>query len=152
MDSVQMYKFCVDDPHISKFFKGVYSRDRLPSFIDVKPCAIIVNTHPSSMPGEHWLAMYFDTKGRTEFFDPYGKAPNTFDMEKFLQTTSSSWSFNNKQIQAPHSLMCGPICLFYLFFRCRNFSLCSIQNFFSQDYENNEKMIRNFIDLFSEDL
>lgn len=149
MDSIEMFKFCLDDPHISKIFRGVYSRDRLPSSIDIKPCAFIVNTHPSTMPGEHWLAIHFDSKGHAEFFDPYGKAPINFDLEHFLQTTSTSWSFNNKQIQAPLSLMCGPICLFYLFFRCRNFSLQTLQSFFTQDYKNNEKLIRNFIILFT---
>ncbi|MEQ2301665.1 hypothetical protein AMECASPLE_038394 [Ameca splendens] len=36
------------------------------------PAYFIVNTHPSHMPGEHWLALTLDENGEASFFDSYG--------------------------------------------------------------------------------
>jgi hypothetical protein len=36
---------------------------------------LIVNTDPHNKPGSHWVAIYGDGDGHTEFFDSYGKPP-----------------------------------------------------------------------------
>ena len=35
-----------------------------------------MNTHPSHMPGEHWLALTLEENGQATFFDSYGLPPD----------------------------------------------------------------------------
>lgn len=57
-------------------FKGTFARDQIddvPVNKD-KPTAFILNTDPSTKPGEHWVAVYFDPTGNAtmEYYDSYG--------------------------------------------------------------------------------
>ena len=50
----------------------VVAKDCLPEIIDTYPNAIVCNTHDTDQPGEHWIAMYVDSKRHGDYFDPYG--------------------------------------------------------------------------------
>jgi hypothetical protein len=50
-------------------FKGVYARNRLPRQLNVHS-ALVGNTEPDSLDGEHWIAMYIDANSRGEYYDP----------------------------------------------------------------------------------
>ena len=55
-------------------FKGVYPLDLIPS-VKKMPSAIIINTHPSHKPGEHWVCVLIDKYGFGEYFDSFGLPP-----------------------------------------------------------------------------
>ena len=63
-------------------FLGVLACDQLPKHGVYKyPAMLIVNTHPSSIPGEHWLAVYITKDRHGYFFDSFGNSPDKFPKE-----------------------------------------------------------------------
>ena len=70
MNTLQIERLLKKDLKTKKIFKKVCALDQLekPTF----PSAYVINSDPSSEPGEHWVAVYFDKHGREEYFDTYG--------------------------------------------------------------------------------
>ncbi len=144
INSKQIISVLKSNTTTRKYFIGVFARDELvlkPRW----PCCFILNTHTRNKPGEHWLAFFYDSNGKCEFFDSYGLPPVVYHLEKYLENTSTSWSFNEKQIQGSNSSYCGYYCLFFLYFKCHNYSLDKICNFFSNNSEKNDEKIKNLI-------
>ena len=71
-----------------KRFDGIFSIDRLPTKLRLLVC----NTDPSTMPGEHWIAIYVDD-------DSLGRAP-TRQFEDYMKEHCREWSYNCKQLQS----------------------------------------------------
>ena len=133
------------DPFTKQIYAGVLARDELPDKVKYSSC-FIVNTKPRHHSGEHWLAIFYDSKGHADFFDSYGNPPSFFKLESFIERTSKSWSFNKIRIQG-YSSFCGYYSLLYLLERARNTS----HNFFSylnKNYELNDVKIYNYLNLF----
>lgn len=148
MNSYEIFKFLKSDEHCQKSFLGVFARDELP-IIQKLPVCFIINTDNRNESGEHWLAFYFDERRNAEFFDPIGLHPNFYGLEEYLAFYSNKWKWNKQRIQSFFSNFCGQICLFFLYFRCRNFSLDYILNNFTTNFEKNEKLILNFLKIYS---
>ena len=105
-------------------YLGVFARDQIPTRISALPACYIINTHPSSAPGEHWLAVFhFHT--HTEFFDSYG-LPAVYYSLSFPTLHS-----NSVQLQSNYSRACGYYCIAFLFARARGFSLADFVRAFS---------------------
>ena len=60
----------VDDLGI-KYFRSIYSRDRLPDYIRKKECGII-NLDSIEGEGTHWVCYRNIDKQMVEYFDPFG--------------------------------------------------------------------------------
>ena len=73
MQTDQISHILSRDPMLCPY--DVVAKDCLPEIIDTYPGAIVCNTHDADQPGEHWIAMYVDTKGYGDYFDPYGLEP-----------------------------------------------------------------------------
>ena len=61
-------------PRTTSVFRGVYSRNRLPRILNV-PTALVGNTDPDNLEGEHWIAIYIDANSKGEYYDPTGSPP-----------------------------------------------------------------------------
>ena len=73
-------------------FLGVRPCDQLPKTIIRKlPAMLVINTHPSYMPGEHWLAIYITENKHGLFFDSFGHSPTLF--------SSGNQSFSLKKLR-----------------------------------------------------
>ena len=77
----------------------------------------IVNTDPSSKPGQHWVAFYRDLQkppGHIEFFDSYGHPPSfySFSLPDNLKIQS-----NTHQLQSFSTNVCGQYCILFLLLR-----------------------------------
>ena len=84
-------------------FDGVFSSDRLPP----NPRMLVSNTHPSDMPGEHWVVIYISDNGDYgEFFDSFGSPP-TIDFNNYMNNHCSKWTYNRNQLQSIASNFCG---------------------------------------------
>ena len=70
MNTLQIERLLKKDLKSKTIFKKVCALDQLekPTFSS----AYVINSDPSSKPGEHWVAVYFDKRGRGEYFDSYG--------------------------------------------------------------------------------
>ena len=148
MNSVDIFKYLINDSITKKYFVGVFSRDELPKSIKNKPCCFIMNTDNRNQPGRHWLAFYYDVNRNAVFFDSFGLHPSHYQLEEYLDKTSNSWIYNNLRIQSFFSSYCGHFCIFFLYFICRKYSLKYIQKLFSNN-ESNEKFVSNFLKFIS---
>ena len=127
-----------------KIFKKVCALDQLEK--PVFPSAYVINSDPSSEPGEHWIAVYFDQRVRGEYFDSYGLAPAFVGLESYMNTYSlSGWIYNRKTLQALLSNVCGHYCVYYILFRCRSVPLHVIVSDFTSNLTENDRSISRFI-------
>ena len=99
MNTLQIERLLKKDLKSKAIFKKVCALDQLekPTF----PSAYVINLDPSSEPGEHWVAVYFDKCGRGEYFDSYGLPPTLVGLESYMDAYSlSGWIYNRKTLQA----------------------------------------------------
>ena len=82
-------------------FLGVLASDQLPNAqLQRLPAMAIVNTHPSTMPGEHWLAVYISRDKRCYFFDSFGNSLDRFppEIKVFVLKNCSTILYSGKQV------------------------------------------------------
>ena len=78
MDTLQIKRALEHNTFTKKTFSGVFAAVELPEIIDTFPCGFVANTDPSTEPGTHWIALYFPSRGKGEFFDSYGYPPDNY--------------------------------------------------------------------------
>ena len=110
------------------------------------PGSYVVNTDPSTAPGEHWVAMFFSNQRSAEFFDSYGLHPIVYGLTNFLDSHSSSWTYNSKTLQSLISEVCGHYTMYYILFRSRGCSLSEILTHFSDNVSVNDKTVERFVE------
>ena len=90
MNTLQIERLLKKDLKSKTIFKKVCALDQLekPTF----PSAYVINSDPSSKPEEHWVAVYFDKRGRGEYFDSYGLPPTLVGLDSYMDAYSlSGW-------------------------------------------------------------
>ena len=147
MNTAQIKTALNSDSTSRKKFCGVFPADHLPETLDSYPCGIIANTDPSSEPGTHWVAFYFPSKEKGEFFDSYGQSPRRYrkTFENFLEKQSYEWEFNTHKLQSAWSNVCGQYCIFYISHRIRGHSMKNIVQLFSNDTMLNDARVSQFV-------
>ena len=126
-----------EDPCMKQRSWGVFSRDGLPR--QLLQGGYIMNTDNIDGPGVHWIALWMDSD-RLEFMDSFGHSPEYY-----------GWSFNVPtlrnavQFQSDQSITCGAYCLYFLYYRCRGFSMKSILENFSSDRTANDYTVTRFL-------
>ncbi len=134
MDTCQLMDAVSQDFIMKDIFIGVFPRDLVPSHRGA--ASLIANTDKSDESGTHWVAMYKD-KTSCDYFDSYGNVP--FE-NKFLR---ENFSCNKNVLQSPYSDVCGHYCLYFLYYRCRGYSLNEIvQNL----KINGDDIVKDFVD------
>jgi len=117
-------------------FRGTYPSDMLPHRLsNQRPAAIVLNTDPSTKPGTHWVAIFFNTNGTAEYFDPFGFPPLTSNIIEFINSNAlNGWSCNNITFQTPVlSQTCGIYCILFIRDRCSNIPFKSFISKFSRN-------------------
>jgi hypothetical protein len=122
-------------------FGGVYPLDMIPSGRK-KPLAIIINTHKSDKPGEHWVSVMIDKNGFGEYFDSFGLPPLHGEIITYLNKfCKKGWCYNPIPIQNVQSNTCGHYCVLYVMFRCQGYSYDEFMSEFGgKTLENDTKM------------
>ena len=141
MDTNQLINYLKSDHYSKHHFCGVLSIDKLPIRKVKRPCSFIINTHESSLPGEHWFAILIPRKGKIEYFYSYGLKPFKKEVYDFIKANNLKFIYNTKQIQDYGSENCGKYCIFYIYMRSRGFSLKDILNFFVSNKNLNDLFI-----------
>lgn len=129
MNTKQLFYALDCNPVTRSFFGGVFACDHLEDII-VRPQLIVCNTDPSGEEGEHWVVFFFEGTG-VEFFDSLG---NSFEKYRqaakhfavFAARYSDSVQMSGIKIQPPQTDICGELCLFYSYHRCKDESLSEI--------------------------
>jgi hypothetical protein len=94
---------------------GVYPLDKIPPILQNVIGGMIVNSQTSTLPGEHWIAVYF-TNLEIRVFDPLGLLYPAFMVNTLLQMGNKKVTFNSKMYQNPLKSTCGQHCLLWLYF------------------------------------
>ena len=67
-------------------------------------------------------------------------------VEYYLKEICTEWKYNELMIQSPLSDVCGELCLFYLYHKCRNIPLDKIlEKFKKKNLDENDVIARNFV-------
>ena len=125
-------------------FKGVYARNRLPRRLNV-PCALVCNTDPDTLEGEHWIAVHIDGEGHGEYYDPFGFPPTKSVFTNFMDRQCRSWTYNDVRVQHFHSLVCGQHCIFYIVQRCKGKTMSDITSLLKKDFHANTYFVDDFV-------
>ena len=146
----QLERILKSDPYTATHFHGVYPIDCLPRVLSF-PAAIIANTHPSEKSGEHWVAFYFSSKAKGDFFDSYGHAPKTLDpaFRRWMQRVTSQKAklqYNQRRVQGPWSSVCGHYCLYFLLLKARGVTSEDIIQSLGPEPLYSDFVVKHFID------
>jgi len=118
-------------------FKGVYPCDKLPKMTNGY---LIMNTQPSSMPGEHWVAMSIEKNG--EYFDSYGLYPLNKEAEDFMNEHTTSWTYNRLPLQGYNNITCGEYCVMYIYVKYLGYSMNDYIRLFSSNSDVNNEIVK----------
>lgn len=105
----------------------MFASDQLPCRISEYPACFIVNVDPAYESGSHWLACYLSSLHHLEFFDSYGREPSHFEGPIWEYVKRFRYvDYNTSTLQSNISAVCGQYCIFYLYSKCRGYSLNDI--------------------------
>ena len=127
-----------------KHFRGVFSKDVLPTQIKNKECGI-VNLDNHIGPGTHWVA-YRNIDIFCEYFDSFGLMMPS-EVKKYMATSGKQLEYSGDEIQERDSVLCGYWCLYYLLERQKGRSILdTIHNskFDMSDTSVNHRFIINY--------
>ena len=119
---------------------GVYPLNCIPK-IEKLPACLIINLDRDDQPGSHWVAVYIDGDGNSEYFDSFGRPPEKKEIKKLL---IGDTVYNGIQLQSPFSSACGQYCVYFLFHRVRG-DRNVLSEFSSGDYELNDETVVKWI-------
>ena len=132
-------------PWLRRYFIGVFSIDTLPTTISSYPTALIINSDPSHLPGQHWVALFVENETVSEYFDPYGLSPID-EIFRFSKRVSRTLIFNKWWIQHPVSSNCGLYCIYFLVARTGGVKFEEFVNYFKDyDWKRNESVLEKWI-------
>ena len=94
-------------------FLGCFGTNNLPKALPQFPCSLIVNTDPTTKPGDHWLGLVL-TKNKCFFFDSFGLGIMDLNIKIFLKQYYKKVSINNHCIQHLNSDKCGLYCIAFI--------------------------------------
>jgi hypothetical protein len=122
-------------------FVGTFSRDKLPD-VNKYPAAVVINTDVSSRPGEHWVAVYFNSERQAEYFDSYGFPPLHIDIKRFIEKNSIGWCYNTVLLQAIDSITCGKYCVLFITLRSLGMPYCQFISLFTNKMTLNDTIVQ----------
>ena len=122
-------------------FIGTFPCDKLPRIINF-PCSLVINTGPSTTPGEHWVAISFDKDGNGLYFDSFGNPPLKEEILYFLNKYSLyTWKYNPFILQSETSSTCGYYAVLFIRLIIRNVKFKNIINLFYKNTKINDVII-----------
>ena len=144
MNNFDLEQKILTDPLANHKFGGVLAADELPHRIKQKPVFYIVNNDTSDKPGKHWIVIY--NGEYVEYFDPLAESPNRV-IEQFLSRASQNGYLRmTSPVQGQQSRKCGQFCLYYCYYRVRNYSMNCIVNSLTLDFAMNDYIVDQFVD------
>lgn len=139
---IEKIKYNADFKTMQAFY-GVYSIDKLPTFVPHLPILIIVNTHTHNLEGEHWKTIFIDRDKCGEVFDSLA-LPMSCILIQWMNRFTRKWRTNQRSYQHRLSATCGAYALYFTLTRVDVHSLEDITNTFSTSPVVNERRILAF--------
>ena len=132
----------IDDLGI-KYFRSIYSRDRLPDRIRKKECGII-NLDSIEGQGTHWVCYRNIDKQMVEYFDPFGLIM-PHEIHHYLAKSGKKVFYSQDEIQNRDTVLCGYWCLYYLTERQKGKSILEVIHHEDFDHDNSDFIKDYFI-------
>lgn len=142
MNTIQITNILQRCKPTAKVFKGVFPLDLLNTAQG--PGVYVCNTHPSSMPGEHWVVICITKENIGHYFDSFGLPPMKKEFRDFLARTRQ-WTFNKKPIQHPLSTVCGHYCVLYCINFAKNRTLDDFLLMFGRNPFENDRYVHEYV-------
>ena len=134
MNSSQIHKALANHRLTAQVYRDVRPADRLPQN---QTGAFVINTHPSHMPGEHWVVLMYTDKNTT-YFDPYGLQPPDLIG---TQLTEQPLLINTTRFQGSRNT-CGLYCIYYIL---TVISPNHTMDIFADDLDFNDRLIHKLV-------
>jgi hypothetical protein len=144
MNNIQINAILKKDKKSKKCYLGTFPIDKLPKIFKYPTC-FIINNQKSTEIGEHWLAVYFDSKKHCYFFDSFGMHPTFYNLTNYLKKKSIKINYNKLQLQSIFTEYCGYYCIIFLILKARKYSFNFILSQF-KDPDSNDNLIKNLIE------
>ena len=126
-------------------FRGVFSVDEVVRKPDTLPAVYVYNTFPRSNKSVgHWICFHVSKKWDIEFFCSYGTRPPK-KLLKMVRRWSRKITWNKIRFQNYTSNVCGLYVIYYIHFKCYNWTLQQIQQHFSKNFLHNDTYIKKAI-------
>ena len=132
----------IDDLEI-KYFRSIYSRDRLPDQIKKKQCGII-NLDSIEGQGTHWVCYRNIDKQMVEYFDPFGLIM-PHEVYHYLAKSGKKVIFSQDEIQNRDTVLCDYWCLYYLIERQKGKNILEVIHHEDFDHDNSDFIKDYFI-------
>lgn len=146
MDSEQLDRVLSSNAYTRRSFLGVFASDRLPYGIREYPACFIVNVDPAYASGSHWLACYLSSPRDLEFFDSFGRGPSRFEGPIWNYVRRFPYvNYNEVILQSNTSAVCGQYCIYYVYSKCRGYSLNDMLLSFVSDPLYNDRNVYQFV-------
>lgn len=94
-------------------FRGIFMRDNLPKN-SRKIESVILNHDSIRGIGTHWTA-FVKVNSIVYYFDPVGKLPPPLEVIEYIGP-NTDLNYNYNQYQKLGTVICGQLCLFFLYF------------------------------------
>ena len=134
MESSLVLYILNNDFYAKKFDPQIYPKDLLPRNLQKNKIYVVHSRDSSSSEKKgHYVVLdtlFSKSNLRISFFDPLGRKFPYLEIKNIVQfniTGGASFCFNHIRFQPIQSIICGDLCLFYILWRCRGFSLKAIQ-------------------------
>lgn len=146
MKGYTLARMMKSDLRVKQLFRGIYSRDRLPKHVVLKPSIYIINTDHSRGAGLHWVCVYIGSNNIAEYWDSFGLDIQNYEIWKFINDNSSRYIYNDSVLQPVFSETCGYYCLYYAMKKSRGVSMQNITKHFRRlkPYYNDYIVTRHF--------
>ena len=120
MNTAQILTLLIDDEYASALTPRVLARDQFAPRSRADG-VFVVNTDPSDLPGQHWLAI--SIRGdEVSFFDTYGRALSSFpDLGRVIDARTIV--SNSVCVQGLDTNVCGDYCVYVCCLLARGWSL-----------------------------
>ena len=126
-------------------FLGCFSIDNLPLRVKQFPSSLIINTDPTTKPGDHWLAIHM-TKTKCFYFDSFGLGIIDQNIIDFLKQYYKRVTISNVCIQHYDSDKCGLYCTAFIKnVKSKNTYKQFISNFNFVNLLNNDKIVLSLL-------
>ena len=100
----------------------------------------VVNTEPSCLKGEHWVAIYFPQQGLPEFFDSFARSAFAPELRRLL---GNVYLHNRVVRQSPWSDTCGQHVVYYARERARGLPFINI--YYARTLAENDILVKEYL-------
>lgn len=142
MDTQEINTLLNSDEYSQPIFGGTLARDHFQSQYAWSPSRLfVINTDPSSMPGEHWLAVFRGDED-TFLFDSYGLNAKLFYPEivsTLVESDNMHPITSGVTLQSLLSDVCGDYCVLFGLALSRGVSFQGFLDYWKESYSANTR-------------